>query len=305
MADYSDNCQIACNESHGTCTVSFHCFDTFNTVTVFKDAAAGVDIEPLLREVHRECLQLHRLWSFSLEGSDVARINAASGRCEVDFRTAMLLSAMKAFHEREPLFDFTIGPVSYVWKHAEQVPSDEELSAALEHVGAEKVRVEGDAVAKADPLAQVDVGGAAKGFAADAVAARLRLAGVRSAKIDLGGNLHMVGSHPSGRPWRVAVRLPEGCDAERPVIEVRDKAIVTSGSYERFAEIDGVRYHHIIDAVTGRPSESGIVSATVVAASALQADMLATTALLVGAEGIAALQARHPEADIRTMATGS
>ena len=273
---------------------SFHCFDTINAVTVFGDAAEGA--EPLLRDMSHMCLELHRLWSFSLETSDIARINAAPERCRVDVRTAMLLSAMKAFHEGEPHFDFTVGPLSYLWKHASRVPSDDELSSARAHVGAGKVAIEGDTVTKADPLVQVDVGGAAKGFAADAVAAHLRLAGVQSARIDLGGNLHMLGSHPSGRPWRVGVRSPGGMEAERVVFELHDRSVVTSGSYERFTEIGNERYQHIIDVETGRPSESDIVSATAVAASSLQADMLATTALLAGTHGFPALQSRHPEA---------
>ena len=298
MLDYSSDCQIVRDAAEGSCAAVFHCFDTRNVVTVFGDVATGADAEALLREVHRSCLELHRLWSFSLEDSDIARINASSGGCKVDFRTAMLLSAMKAFHAVEPSFDFTIGRVSYLWKHADRVPSDDELEAALAHVGAEKVSVDGDVVVKADPLVQVDVGGAAKGFAADAVAARLRIAGVRSARIDLGGNLYMLGPHPTGRLWRVGLRVPEGIQVERPVVEVCDCSVVTSGSYERFVEIDGKRYQHVIDAATGRPSTSDIVSATVVAASSLHADMLATTGLLVGSSGVAAFRARHPEAQM-------
>ena len=296
MADYSCDCQIVRDRAEGSCAAEFRCFDTRNSVTVFGDMASGGDAEALLREVHRSCLELHRLWSFSLEDSDIARINASSGSCKVDFRTAMLLSAMKAFHAVEPAFDFTIGQVSYLWKHADRVPSDDELGEALAHVGAEKVSIDGDVVVKADPLVQVDVGGAAKGFAADAVAARLRLAGVQSARIDLGGNLYMLGSHPTGRPWRVGLRAPEGVRCERPVVELRDRSVVTSGSYERFVEIDGERYQHIIDASTGKPSTSDIVSASAVAASSLHADMLATAGLLVGTSGASGFQARHPEA---------
>ena len=195
------------------------------------------------------------------------------------------------------MFDFTVGPVSYLWKHAETAPSTTELQNALVHIGADKVSIEGNTVKKADPFVQVDVGGAAKGFAADVIATTLRDAGVKSADIDLGGNLYMVGNHPAGRPWRVSVRIPEGVAVKAPVLEVRDRSVVTSGSYERFVEIDGKRYQHIIDATTGYPSESDIVSATVSAASSLQADMLATTALLVGTVGLNALKQRHPEAE--------
>lgn len=297
MADYSRDFQVSYDAERDSCTIRFRCFDTPNSVTVYGDVGEGGEVEQLLLGVRAECLELHRLWSFTLEGSDIWRVNEPVERVEVDFRTAMLIAAMKAFHEVEPTFDFTVGPVSFMWKHADRLPSDERIEAALAHVGADKVVVEGNMVLKADPLVQVDVGGAAKGFAADAVAARLRMGGAQSADVDLGGNLYMVGKHPAGRPWRVAVRMPEGVDSERPILEVCDQSVVTSGSYERFVEIDGERYQHIIDASTGRPSKSDLVSATVVAKSSLQADMLATTALLAGSEGLDALKARHPEAE--------
>ena len=305
MADYSLDYQIRYDESRRSCGIFFKCFDTPNSVTVFgwDDPAA---VEALLLHVRGECLRLHHLWSFSSAGSDIARINAGEGRIEVDTSTAALLQAMIDFHEREPLFDFTIGPVSLAWKGAKRVPTADELAEAMAHVGVSKISVAGSAVAKADPLARVDVGGAAKGFAADLAASMLREAGVESADIDLGGNLFLMGEHPEGRPWRMAVRIPEGVAAERVMVDVVDKSAVTSGSYERFVEIDGKRYQHIVDPRTGWPSESTIVSATVVADSSLQADMLATTTCLAGVEGFFELAMRHPDCDfIAILADGS
>ena len=296
MADYSKDFQVIYDAERDSCTIRFRCFDTPNSITVFGGVGKGPDTEELLLAIRSECLELHKLWSFTLAGSDIWRINEPINRIEVDSRTASLVSAMKEFHECEPVFDFTVGPVSFLWKHAEFVPADEQIEAALVHVGADKVVVQGNVIVKADPFVQVDVGGAAKGFIADTIAGRMRAAGVASADIDLGGNLYMVGSHPSGRPWRVAVRVPEGLDIEKPILEICDQSVVTSGSYERYVEIDGKRYQHIIDASTGYPSESDLVSATVVAKSSLQADMLATCALLVGSQGLDCLKARHPEA---------
>lgn len=294
MADYSDDFEILYDAGAPSCRIRFRCFDTPNSVAVPGCDVPDPAVEDLLVGVRRLCLGFHGLWSFSLPGSDIARMNGPCSRARVDGRTAELVAAMGAFHETEPAFDFTIGPASFLWKHAERVPGADEVAEALSHVGAGLVRVEGDVVVKADPLVQIDVGGAAKGFAADAVATMLREAGVESANVDLGGNLFMLGSHPSARPWRVAVRVPAGVEAERVVLEVRDKSVVTSGSYERFVEIDGVRYQHIIDARTGWPAETDLVSATVVADSSLDADLLATTALLAGSDGLDALAARHP-----------
>ena len=88
---------------------------------------------------------------------------------------------------------------------------DDELAAAMSHIGVSKITIDGDAVVKTDPCARVDVGGAAKGYVADRIAAVLRDAGVESADIDLGGNLFLMGNHPEGRPWRMAVRIPAIC----------------------------------------------------------------------------------------------
>ena len=296
MADFSKDFHIAYSEEYDACTIRFRCFDTPNSITVFGEVGQGYELEEVLIDIRRVCLEFHQLWSFSLAGSDIVRINEAVRRVEVDVRTALLLSAMKDFHDKELSFDFTVGSLSFLWKRARRVPSDLELMAAHEHVGAEKVTIEGSTVVKADPFVQVDVGGAAKGFVADSLVALLRQAGVTNAEIDLGGNIYMLGKHPSGRAWRVAVRVPEGIDVERPVVEVCNQSVVTSGSYERFVEIDGKRYQHIVDPQTGYPSDTDLVSVTVVAESSLLADMLATAALLGGSVGLDELSARHPEA---------
>ena len=305
MADYSLDFQIHYDSERDSCGIFFKCFDTPNSVTVFGLSNPDV-VEPLLLRVRGACLGFHRLWSFSSDESDIARINRQVDRVEVDRRTADLLREMIAFNQQEPLFDFTIGQVSLAWKRAQRVPTDEELADALSHVGVSKLTVDGTAIMKADPYLRVDVGGAAKGFVADYLVAMLRDAGVESADIDLGGNLFLMGDHPEGRPWRLSVRIPEGVPAERVMVNVSNKSAVTSGSYERFVEIGGKRYQHIIDPRTGWPSESDIVSATVIADSSLQADMLATTACLAGTEGFFELALRHPSCDfIAILADGT
>ena len=304
MADYSLDFQVRYEAERDSCSIFFRCFDTPNLVTVFGLTEPDV-IEPLLR-VRNACLDFHHLWAFSSSESDIAHINDQVDKVEVNRHTADLLRAMIAFNRREPLFDFTIGPVSLAWKRAQRIPTDEELADAMAHVGASKVSVEGTVVAKTDPFLRVDVGGAAKGFVADHLVAMLRDAGVESADIDLGGNLFLMGDHPEGRPWRLSVRIPEGVPAESVMVNVSNKSAVTSGSYERFVEIDGKRYQHIIDPRTGWPSVSDIISATVISDSSLQADMLATTTCLVASDGFFELASRYPDCDfIAILADGT
>lgn len=296
--DASSDFALSFNAKETAYTLSFFCFDTPNYIKIYGYDSANRDVEMLLLDVWRACLHMHKLWSFSTPRSDIHRANRRELECEVDTLTATLIRSMKDFHEQEPLFDFTVGPLSFLWKHAKRVPTQQRIEKAKESIGAEKVHVEGCCITKQSPYVKIDVGGAAKGAAADMIAASLRSKGVRSAEINLGGNLFLLGEHPEGRAWNVDIKIPEGIQAEAVRIEAKDESVVTSGSYERFVEIDGKRYQHIVDPRTGWPSTSDIVSATVVSKSSLQADMLATTTLLASSSGFDKLRARHPECRI-------
>ena len=154
-------------------------------------------------------------------------------------------------------FDPTVAPVMDAWDFtgdAPRVPSDEELSALLAHVGLEKLSVDGNTVTLSDG-AQLDLGGIAKGYAGDAVRTVLAEFGVTSAVIDLGGDVGLLGAKPDGSGWRVAVKDPADPSKFLGVLTAADTFVVTSGIYERGFEENGVRYHHIIDPKTGKPAE--------------------------------------------------
>ena len=291
MADCSSTGSSVCPHAH---TVAFSCFDTRNSITIY-----GCDHAQAALETSRaRCLELHDLWSFTNPQSDVARLNGAADAVRVAPVTAELLFQVCAFAEREPLFDFTIGQASYLWKRTSAVPSRDAISAALAHTGVGNVHVSGTVVRKDDPLLQVDVGAAAKGFAADEVARVLRAAGVRCADIDLGGNLYFIGQHPEKRPWVLEVDVPSGSSLPRVFFEASDCSVVTSSCFLRSREIEGTRYHHLIDPRDGYPSRSDIAVATVVSKRSLYADMLSTVAVLAGSAEFSALCARHADAGI-------
>jgi FAD:protein FMN transferase len=132
----------------------------------------------------------------------------------------------------------------------------------------------------------VDLGGIAKGYAADEVKRILMENGITSAMINLGGNIAALGCRPDGKPWRIGIQNPLSPTGEfLAVIPVEDGAVVTSGSNERFFIEDGVRYHHIIDPRTGRPARSGLLSVTVVCGNSADADALTTALFVLDREG--------------------
>ena len=166
-------------------------------------------------------------------------------------------------------FDPTVAPVMDAWDFtgdAPRVPSDEELSALLAHVGLEKLSVDGNTIALSDG-AQLDLGGIAKGYAGDAVRTVLAEFGVTS-----------------------AVKDPADPSKFLGVLTAADTFVVTSGIYERGFEENGVRYHHIIDPKTGKPAESGLVSVTVVCGDGAWADALSTACFVLGEAGSLALR---------------
>jgi thiamine biosynthesis lipoprotein len=131
---------------------------------------------------------------------------------------------------------------------------------------------------------EIDLGGVGKEYAADRVAELLKMRGVESALVNLLGDVRTVGRRGDRKPWVIGVQDPR--DRTRFRFRIRAKedcGIATSGDYERCFEIDGIRYHHILDATTGYPAR-GIASATVVAPTAFEAGRLATAAFLLGSE---------------------
>ena len=131
----------------------------------------------------------------------------------------------------------------------------------------------------------MDLGGIAKGYAGDEAIKIYKKYGIKSAYINLGGNVVVLGTKPDGKPWRIGVQNPR---AENGfyigIVEVADKAVVTSGDYERFFEENGKRYHHILDPKTGRPADSGLISSTIVTDVSMDADALSTAAFVLGLE---------------------
>ncbi len=250
---------------------SFFCFDT-------ACAIGGVMTQDLLDAAVSRCQGFEATLSRTIATSDVGRVNAAAGApVEVERETAELIERSLVYCEAsEGLFDITIGAVSQLWDfRTGVVPSEEQLAAAIPHVDYRCVRVEGTTVTLDDPKAALDLGGIAKGYVADVLLDELAAAGVKSAYVNLGGNVKVLGAKPDGSPWQVGVRDPNaGADATSSIARVAltGGSVVTSGLYERQFEAQGRRWWHILDPRTGYPVETDLTSATVVSERSIDGD---------------------------------
>ena len=269
------------NTPHQT---SFFSMDTYMEITAY-----GSSGEAAAASCRDEIYRLEALLSVTDGTSDVGRINA-SGVADVSPDTAEIIEYAKQLGaETGGALDITVYPVLKAWGFTTGdygIPDGETLNTLLQRVDFTQIQTEDGALPTVTVPSgvQLDLGALAKGYASDKAAGILRDSGVTSALINLGGNIMTIGGSPNGSPWKIGIRNPFSPDESIGVTEVADKAVVTSGSYERSFTAGGRTYHHIIDPATGYPAESGLVSVTVIGDSGIMCDALSTALFVMGAE---------------------
>lgn len=255
---------------------------------VTADSAAVADL------ALRSLLALHRvdsLMSNWTETSEVARINreARRGITGVQPEVAgVIAKALEVSRESGGAFDITVEPLVRLWGFlggSPHVPAQKDIDAALARVGADKLQF--DAAARTIRFTRddvsIDLGGIAKGYGADCVAAVLRAAGATDALVDLSGNMVAIGNAADHPGWNVGIRDPAGRYPMLGRIALHDDAVATSGDYEQFVDSNGKRFGHILDPRTGW-SAHGLTSVTIVAGDATTADAWATALFVEGPE---------------------
>ena len=255
--------------------------------------AYGKESTRAVYDAEEEVRRLDALLSRTSGSSEVSMLNGAGGEMvPVGAEICTLIQTAGDFTEATGgAFDITIAPVVSAWgftTDSYQVPDREALQTLLESVGMEHVHLSGGS-ARLDPGTMIDLGGIAKGYTADRVAEIFQEHAVPRGKVELGGNILVIGDKPDGTAWRVGVqdpKHPDEADGLVCVLNLTDAFAVTSGSYQRYFEQDGKRYHHIIDPATGCPADSGLTSVTVVADSArgngTMCDALSTALFVMG-----------------------
>lgn len=262
-------------------TAELFAMDTSIAMTAY-----GPDAEIALTKATEKLMELERLWSVTDVNSDVYALNHSGGRAvSVSDETANLLSfALKMAEETGGALEPTIYPVLNAWGFTtgeNRIPSDAEIGVLLKNVGYERVRMDGRSV-QLDGGMMLDLGAVGKGYAGDLIAQVLREHGVASALLDLGGNIQAMGTKPDGSPWRLGLRDPFS-DGTLGILEISNRAVVTSGSYERyFIGADGRQYGHLIDPATGHPDETGLASVTVLSEEGHLCDALSTALFVMG-----------------------
>jgi thiamine biosynthesis lipoprotein len=291
-------------------------FDTICEITIFDlDPAYFDDLtednfedtsNALITDAFKLMSEYEKTLSRTVDGSDLDRINKASGEATaVNEETLQVISKGIGFGDLSGgVFDITVGKASALWDFHEsleeggtEVPSAEALKEASGHIDYKAISIDeaSGTVRLDDPEMMLDLGGIAKGYIADRVSEYLRGLGVTSGIVNLGGNIEVIG----GKAGSLGASLEEQSDfslgIRDPLDETggllgiypgRDVTIVTSGTYERFIEVDGVKYHHILDPETGWPVDTDVLQVSVIAGAGHSADCdgLSTVCLALGSD---------------------
>lgn len=255
--------------------------------------------EQSARKAIAEVRRIEAKFSRYLEDSVVSRINRAAGQAavQVDEETRQLLMfADQLWHQSDGLFDITSGVLRQAWNFSGRtLPSPQSLADARSRIGWDRVQIDDDRVRLRDAGMEIDFGGFGKEYAADRAAFVLREAGVEHALVNLGGDLHALGEpgSASSAPWSIDIQHPRP-PTENPLARIAHVALqqgglATSGDYERFIEVDGRRYCHILNPLTGWPVGAH-QSISVLAPNATAAGALTTIAMLKEEGAIAWLE---------------
>lgn len=245
--------------------------------------------EDALRKAETALRTIEAQMSTWLTDSEISRFNAAGMDEEISLSPEILRvlrTAREAAADTGGSFDVSCRPVIELWNQAGDrgvPPTESQLASAREASNWDLIELTDQAAIKRVASACVDLSGIAKGYAIDRAAEAMRQAGVAGGLVDVGGDLACFGRRADGEFWPVDVRNPfkPGRLAQ---IRIREGAVATSGNYARYVKIAGKRYGHIVDPRTGRPTEA-VQSVTVVAPTAVTADIWATALSVLGPKG--------------------
>lgn len=225
--------------------------------------------------------------------SQVDAVNNASGKeyVKVSDDTFYVIKEGKYYSKLSGgIFDISVGPIVKLWNIGTdnaRVPSQEEIDSKLPLVGYEGILLDesGKKVMLKDKNMMIDLGGIAKGYAADEVKKILQSYGIKNAIINLGGNVLTIGGNPEGRPWRIGIQNPDSTRGDYVgTIQTTDKTVVTSGIYERYFISNGKHYHHMLNPFDGYPFDNNLASVTIVTDKSIVGDAFSTSVFGKGLE---------------------
>ena len=247
--------------------------------------AYGDNAQKALDDSRELIMRLDSELSVTDEGSCIYELNKNGKGTVTDSAAVLINKAVEIGDRTGGALDISLYPVLKEWGFTTEdyhIPDDKILADLLSDVDYKSISISGNEVTLPENV-QIDLGALAKGYTSDSIMKQMSSDGVDSAIVSLGGNVQAIGGKPDGSAWKVSVRDPFAPDTDMCIVEIKDKAVITSGNYERFfTGDDGKNYWHIIDPADGYPADNGLVSTTIIGESGLECDALSTAFFVAG-----------------------
>ena len=260
---------------------SFKAMGSFCEIQLFDESR--IRVKNVVNQLAEEVARLEKKYSRFREDSFLTEINSSAGNklgLAIDDETQSLFDhALNCFEQSDGLFDITTGALNKIWDFKKAiVPSQAQIDVARDHVGLNKLSCKDSHIHLPRDM-QIDFGGIVKEYAADSVARLARSLGVEHGLVNLGGDFSVIGSQPGNKPWAVGISSPVSESGVMAKIELNDGGLASSGDYERFFMHEGKRYSHILNPMTGWPS-NGLRAVSIAANLCSVAGSAATIAML-------------------------
>ena len=260
---------------------SFKAMGSFCEIQLFDESR--IRVKNVVNQLAEEVARLEKKYSRFREDSFLTEINSSAGNklgLAIDDETQSLFDhALNCFEQSDGLFDITTGALNKIWDFKKAiVPSQAQIDVARDHVGLNKLSCKDSHIHLPRDM-QIDFGGIVKEYAADSVARLARSLGVEHGLVNLGGDFSVIGSQPDNKPWAVGISSPVSESGVMAKIELNDGGLASSGDYERFFMHEGKRYSHILNPMTGWPS-NGLRAVSIAANLCSVAGSAATIAML-------------------------
>lgn len=263
-------------------STSFECFDTVCSLTVY-DNITKADFDKLSKSIIDRCKIYDDNFNKNKKDSITSKLNENKFLRLYDDNLEIMNDSVEYGRKTNGNFDITVSPIVDLWNingDKFKKPNDNQINNCLKFVDYKQIKFDGDTV-QLTKAGSIDLGAIAKGFVSDKIVELLKFANVKSAIIDLGGNIYAYGKKGNGM-FNVGIKKPFGKDELSATVKVSNKAVITSGIYQRYKEYKGKIYSHIMNPKTGYPVDNDLNSVTIISDNSTAADAYSTACMVMG-----------------------
>ena len=260
----------------------FFAMDTYMEVDAYGDNG-----EKAVAKAEKEVNKLDSILSTGKSISEISKLNKNKKQVVSADTMSLIKESVKISKETNSAFNPTIYPLMELWGFTTKnyyVPKDNEIKPLLNHMDIDNIKIDErkNEVSFKDSNMKIDLGAIAKGYTSSKIIDIFKENSIKSGMVTLGGNVQVLGKKPDGSLWKVGIQNPIGEDEYLGVLQTSDKAVITSGGYERNFTKNGKIYHHILDPSNGYPANNGLTSVTIISSDGTLADALSTSLFVMG-----------------------